>query len=297
MLTRRAFLLGGLGSALLGGAAVYAGVEEGVLPGRRKLASLLGHCDVDATPPTGPSGRLISGHFASSARGRGVGWSLALPPGVTDPAELPVGLVLHGRGADHTAAFAQLRLHEFLAGYVRGGGRPFALASPDGGDAYWHPRANGDDPLAMLTTEFLPQLAGLGLRTARIGVLGWSMGGYGALLLARESRRGTLRGSSVVAAAAASPALFGSFPSSAAGAFDDAADFGRYGTLAAQPDAGSTPLFVACGSDDSFTEQTRRYRDNVLPRPLGAITTGCHTNGYWRSVATAQLAFIGGHLT
>lgn len=292
MVTRRTFLLGGLG-----GAAIYAGVENDILPGRIGLAHVLGHCDVDATPPSGSSGKLMSGHFVSSARGRDVGWSIALPPGATDPAGLPVALVMHGRGTDHTAAFAQLRLHEFLAGYARGGGRPFALASVDGGDAYWHPRANGDDPLTMLTAEFLPQLAGLGLATAGIGVLGWSMGGYGALLLARESRRGTLHGSSVAAAAAVSPALFASFRSSAAGAFDDAADFARYGTLAAQPDAGGTPLFVACGSDDAFTEQTRRYRDNVLPRPLGAITTGCHTNGYWRSVAADQLAFIGSHLS
>ena len=34
--------------------------------------------------------------------------------------------------------------------------------------------------------------ASLGLRTDTIGVLGWSMGGYGALLFAREANRGTL---------------------------------------------------------------------------------------------------------
>lgn len=41
----------------------------------------------------------------------------------------------------------------------------------DGGtDNYWHLRATGDDPRAMLTTEFLPLLAKRGLETAAGGV-------------------------------------------------------------------------------------------------------------------------------
>lgn len=34
----------------------------------------------------------------------------------------------------------------------------------------------------MLVDEFLPLLASRGLRTDRVAVAGWSMGGYGALL-------------------------------------------------------------------------------------------------------------------
>ena len=220
-----------------------------------------------------------------------------MPPGALPADALPVVLVLHGRGADHTTPFAQLKLHEFLAAHVRGGGTPFALASVDGGDAYWHPRASGDNPMRMLTTEFLPVLQKMGLRTDRIGVLGWSMGGYGALLLGRESHRGSLAGGvTVVAAAAGSPALFASFRSSAAGAFDDEADFERFGRLAAVPDVGALPLHVSCGSDDAFTAQTRLFRAHVAPVPAGGITRGCHTDGYWRSLAVEQLAFLGSHL-
>lgn len=145
-------------------------------------------------------------------------------------------------------------------------------------------------------------LGRLGLRTDATGVLGWSMGGYGALLFAREANRRTLldAGASarttVVAAAASSPALFASYQASASGAFDSAADFARYGDLASQPDVGETPLYVGCGATDAFTGETKRYRANASPLPSGDISKGCHTGGYWRSVAAAQISFMGSHL-
>ncbi|HEY8730126.1 MAG TPA: alpha/beta hydrolase-fold protein, partial [Acidothermaceae bacterium] len=271
MVSRRVFLLGALGTAVLAGTGSYIAIEDDVLPGRIRLAELVGTCDVDAAPPSGSVGTIKTGTFRSAARHSDVGWLLALPPGQTSANGLPVVLVLHGRGGDHTTGFEQLGLHRFLAAHVQAGGAPFALAAADGGDGYWHPRASGDDPLLMLTTEFVPMLATLGLRTASIGVLGWSMGGYGALLLARQAHRDSLHGVTIAAAAAGSPALFTSYRSSAAGAFDDAADYAAYGTLAEQPDVGTTPLYVACGTDDAFTNETKRYRANVSPTPSGRV--------------------------
>ena len=302
MVSRRTFLLGALGTLVLAGGGSVVAIDEGVLPGRIRLAELTGACDVDTAPPAGVVGTISSGHFASAARGRDVGWSLALPPGHPTPAGLPVTLVLHGRGGDHSSGFRQLKLHQFLAGYVRAGGTPFALAAADGGDGYWHPRSDGDNSLRMLIEEFVPMLGGLGLRTAAVGVLGWSMGGYGALLFTREANRGALSDAatstrtSVVAAAASSPALFASYPDSASGAFDSAADFARYGDLVSDPGVGNVALYVGCGSDDAFTAETQRYRGNVDPPPAGGISKGCHTDGYWRSVAAAQISFIGSHL-
>lgn len=295
MVTRRTFLLGGIGAAAAVVAGGYAGVEDGVLPGRIRLARLTGQCDVDATPPPSDA-TIVSGRFSSSARKTQVGWSLATPPGLRADG-LPVAIVLHGRGNDHTSAFDDLKLQDFLAAAVRRGARPFALASVDGGNnTYWHPRGDGDNPIAMLTNEFLPLLKNHGLRIDRIGTLGWSMGGYGSLLLARESHRGNLGGTRVVAAAAGSPALFTSYRASASGAFDNAADFAKYGTLANEPDVGDVALHVSCGSDDAFTGETKRYRSHVSPTPAGGISKGCHTEGYWRSVAGAQLAFLGAQL-
>jgi hypothetical protein len=302
VVSRRTFLLGAVGTALLAATGSVVAIEDGVLPGRIRLADMLGGCNVDAVPPSRTVGDVTTGRFMSSARHREVGWSLALPPGHRTPAGLPMALVLHGRGEDHSSGFTHLKLHQFLAAYVAAGGTPFALAAIDGGDSYWHPRSDGDNPLGMITQEFLPMLDKLGMRTDAVGVLGWSMGGYGALLLAREAHRAALIGPSasspatVVASAASSPALFASYQASASGAFDDAADFARYGELANQPGVGATPLYVACGADDAFTQETKRYRANASPPPAGDISKGCHTTGYWRSVAAAQMSFIGSHL-
>ncbi|HEX2157559.1 MAG TPA: alpha/beta hydrolase, partial [Actinomycetes bacterium] len=101
------------------------------------------------------------------------------------------------------APFGRLRLHHHLAQAAgRGRASPFALASADGRGSGWRP-APGDDPLAMLLDELLPLLSGLGLRTGpgQVAVLGWSMGGAGALRLA-ETHPDRL-----VALVAASPAV------------------------------------------------------------------------------------------
>src|SRR5947199_301181 len=83
-------------------------------------------------------------------------------------------------GAAADQAFAAHALQHFLSAAVKRGTPPFALAAVDGGrDTYWHRRADGDDPQAMLLEEFLPMLTKQGLRTDSFGVTGWSMGGYG----------------------------------------------------------------------------------------------------------------------
>ena len=295
MLSRRGFLIGGA-ATVAAATGTLVSVEQGWLPGRIALGRALGRCDVDGALPTTMPGAVLADSFDSTYRGRAVNWVLGLPPG--EPASgLPVALVLHGRGGNAGTAFESLELHRFLAEHVAAGGRPFALVSVDGGERYWHPRADGDDPLGMIAHELLPRLEDEGMRADEVGVTGWSMGGYGALLLARESGQDTLGGAQVVAAAALSPALFDSYAAAAAGAFDDAADFQAWGDLidepAVQPEV---PLFVDCGDTDAFTDATRAYRDAVHPTPAGGITGGCHDGSYWRSRAREVIAFLGDHL-
>ncbi len=295
MLSRRTFLVGGA-AAVGAGAGALLGVEQGWIPGRIALGRGLGRCAVDADVPA-LQATVRTSAFHSTYRRTLVSWVLALPP-LTAPAGMPVALVLHGRGGDAGTAFDALGLDRFLAQHVAAGGAPFALAAVDGGAAYWHPRAAGDDPLGMIVFELLPLLASEGLHTDKIAVTGWSMGGFGALLLARESARDALGGTRVVAAAALSPALFSSFDAAAGGAFDGAADFATWGNLIAEPGvAPDTGLMVACGDTDAFTEPTNRYRGAVTPTPLGAVSRGCHDLGYWRSQATDVITFLGDRLT
>ncbi|GAB3072715.1 alpha/beta hydrolase-fold protein [Nocardioides zeae] len=288
-ISRRAALTGaGVGTAavVVGG----AGVVTGALPGRAQLYSRLGLDGEDGRIPDVEPGDVVSGELVSAARGgRRVGWSLAIPPGVT-PEGLPLVVVLHARGGDHTSAFspAYLGLDRFLAAAVAHGMPPVALASIDGGNAYWHARADGDDPGAMVVDELLPLLADRGLDTGRLGFLGWSMGGFGALRLA-----GLLGPGRVGAVAALSPALWRDFDDTAPGAFDDAADFDAVTVMGRQGDLDGIPVRVDCGLGDPFCAAAEEYVAGFDERPAGGFERGDHDRGYWRRLVGPQLRFVG----
>jgi S-formylglutathione hydrolase FrmB len=279
-ISRRQLLIGAAG--VCGVAAIGASVESGVLRGKRLPAGV----------PDVSVGRSVGGRFTSAKRkGAKTGWTIAYPPG-HNGAALPVLVTLHGRGGDHTSTFGQsLHLDRYLADAVGHGTAPFAIASVDGGDhSYWHPRRDGDSA-AMVLDEFLPLLATHGLNTARLGLLGWSMGGYGALFLA--SVLGRTRVSAVVAE---SPAIWHQAGQSAAGAFDDAEDFTAHEIWTRLDRLSGIALRIDCGDADGFAPVSRDLRAALLPKPAGGIEPGAHDATYWRSQAPAQLRFAGAHL-
>jgi S-formylglutathione hydrolase FrmB len=202
---------------------------------------------------------------------------------------LPICLVLHGRGDDAERAVGLLGLDTALAAAVQSGVPPFALVTVDGGETYWHRRASGDDPERMILDEVLPRLAGQGLRTNRLAATGWSMGGYGALLLAR--RRPDL----VVAVAASSPAMWHSYAASAPGAFDSAADFAAHQVLGTPP-APDVTYRIDCGEADPFIAVSRQVASDLQAQERN-FGPGGHDPGYWRAVTPAQLAFVGNALS
>jgi S-formylglutathione hydrolase FrmB len=229
-----------------------------------------------------------SGTFESAARRTTVGWSVIYPGG--RPARLPVVLVLHGRGGDHTSAINELGMDRYLAAAVSAGVPPFALATVDGGpDNYWHRRATGDDPQRMLIEEFLPLLTKRGLPTARYGVLGWSMGGYGALLLAAD-----VKAPRIAAAAAMSPALWHRAKDTQPGSYDGPADFQAHQLFGRAADLENVALRIDCGRDDPFAGATEDLRAEVPA--AGGLQAGLHTAGYWRRMLPDQLQFLGHEL-
>lgn len=290
---RRALItgLGGLAAVLTGGGAAYGLVESDVLPGRIRLDRALGRC---GDPPASPSATTAvhRARHRSRARRSEVGWALVRPEGGSLRG-LPVVVVLHGLGGDSASAVTDLALPRYLGQAVASGKRRFALLVADGGGTYWHRRANGDDPLRMITDELLPHLRRLGLRTDRNGLYGYSMGGYGALLAAE--RLGRPR---VAAVAAASPTVFPTYAAARGanpGAFDDTTDFTRNDVLRGLPALRGIPAWVGCGRSDVFADVTRTIRDR-LPGPEGDVTEGCHDPSYWRRTLPAALTFLGAHL-
>lgn len=188
-------------------------------------------------------------------------------------------LFLHGRDEDENSylvdpmfrALSDLRT------------RAPVMAFPDGGDSsYWHDRESGEWGSYVLF-ELLPELVErFDVNPRRVAIAGISMGGFGALNLAR------LTPSRFCAVAAHSPAIWESAGETADGAFDDADDFEGNDVIAA---AGQTPnpyeglhLWIDAGEDDPFLEGDEAL-DSALRAagqdPVFRTFPGGHDSDYW----------------
>ena len=255
-------------------------------------AALLAGCASKSTrDTTGPDVEVVSGSFRSAARRREVGWSLAKPRRAATP--LPLVVVLHGRGGDHHGAFDSLHLDRTLAELIATGGAPLAVASVDGGDhTYYHRRADGDDPARMITDELIPLLQKRFGLSERVGLAGWSMGGYGALLLAQ-----TYGPQRFPVVAASSAALWRRWEDSAPGAFDGPSDFAAHDVLGDAPTKlARTAVRLACGHSDPFYA-TNQALARALPSAGTDFRPGTHRSGFWRATDLGQLRFLTGHLS
>jgi S-formylglutathione hydrolase FrmB len=294
VLSRRVLLRTGVAAGVVGVAGVAA-LESGAIPGRARVHDALGLTGPDGVVPDVPAGPVVSGSFNSFGRRTEVGYSVIYPDGYDASAELPVVLVLHGRGGDHTSAINDLGIDRYLTAAVRAGTPAFALATVDGGqNSYWHRRADGNDPGFMLDQEFLPLLADRGLRTGRYGVLGWSMGGYGALLwVALQYWQRQVRPSSrAVAVGALSPALYREYDEVQAGAFDGPEDFNQSQVFGRRVGFRDVAVRIDCGRDDPFAPAAHELREQL--HAAGGQQAGAHTPGYWRRMLPDQLRFLGG---
>lgn len=292
-LSRRALLLGGGGSLVAAVAAGAVLLEEGVLPGRAAVERKLGITGPAGVVPTAGTGPRVSGTFTSAARGgTPTGWTISYPPGSAEGDHLPVVVSLHGYGGDHRSSFDHgMHLDRFQAHARAEGGPAVAIASVDGGNDYWHARTSGRDPQRMLVDEFLPLLRRRGLDTARLGLSGWSMGAYGALLVGS-----TLGPERVRAVAASSVALWPTRARSASGAFDGDEDFARNDLTTRAAALGALAVRIVCGTADAFCPGNEQLVQRITPTPPSSFTLGAHDWDYWRRVAPEQLRFLAGRL-
>lgn len=232
---------------------------------------------------------MVTGSFVSAARGGiSTNWAIARPPGQNGPLR-PV-IALHGKGSNAAAVMAG-GVERGLAQAVAAGLPPFAVVAVDGGGSYWHRRASGEDSGAMVLDELLPLLAAKGLDTARVAFLGWSMGGYGALLLG--ARLGPAR---TAAICAVSPALWLSPGAAAPGAFDGPADFAA-NSVFGLPALAAIPIRVDCGEADPFAAATREFIAQLPNPPAGGFSPGEHDATFWSAQLPAELAWIAPLLT
>lgn len=281
---RRAALLAGL--ALLVGVAALVFVA--LRPGARRPTR-----GTRSRPPEQVAGVRVQ-RFALRSRllVRSVSEVAVIPPGAARGRALLV--LLHGRGVQPDS-FLRYGLAPALR---RLGARAPDVVLADGGDhSYFHDRRDGAWGSYVMREVIPAAAARLGADPDRVAVGGISMGGFGALDLAR------LHPGRFCAVGGHSPAVARSAAEAAPGAFDGAADFAAHDLLGAarsQPRLyGRTPVWIDVGSRDFF-----RAVDGVLAGALRAggssvrftVWPGDHEGGYWSAHMARYLAFYAGAL-
>lgn len=298
LLTRRMLLAAGISFPLLA-ACQGEGTKAGAGPSARSKAGPFSGDSGDATGNIGQlatkSGQLSSRHWP----GHLPRWVVMYPAGVSRP---PVAVSLHGKGGDALTTFSDIRLQDHI---LETG---LAVAAIDGGDYYWHARrsestgANGISPNtppcdtgAMVRDDFIPMLGRMGLDVSKVGFIGWSMGGYGALLLSE-----TMGPEKVAAVAPMSAALWVQPGLSALGAFDDAEDWQQHDVYSRRPRFAHIPIRLACGTSDPFYASDKTFVDGFPATPAydvsGVFDPGEHNDSFWASHGEGQMRFLASHL-
>ncbi|MDX6513332.1 MAG: hypothetical protein QOE36_2836 [Gaiellaceae bacterium] len=184
----------------------------------------------------------------------------------------PLLVFLHGRSADAGYSLTQ----SFFDALRRLGPRAPVVLFPDGGDhSYWHDRRDGRWGSSVLQEAIPAALARTRANRKHVAIGGISMGGFGALDLARLA---PLR---FCAVGAHSPALWSSGGETPAGAFDDAADFARHDLIGFARGHAllGVPTWIDVGRDDPFARA-----DTALAQELRAhgvhVTFDLHAGGH-----------------
>jgi dienelactone hydrolase len=293
--TRRQFLVGG--GVLVAGAAVLGAVGWRSWTVRDYWYRYTGAYGPAGTPP--PSYPVVyqKGTLASRYLGDPAEYDIAYPPEV-DPknrelvAATPVLVCLPGRARSPEAVLeGGLHFGDYVADAVRRRATPpFVTVAVRAGDTYWHKRRGGDDAMSMLLDEFIPFLRddlGLG---GTLGIMGWSMGAYGAL------RAAEVRPDEFRAVCAVSAALWRSYEDGVGDAFDDAGDYAANDVYADADKLRDVAVRVDCGEQDPFCTADKAFAAALPEPPAGGFSPGGHNDAYWTRVAPAEIEWMANQL-
>jgi hypothetical protein len=294
-LTRRQFLVGGAG--LVAAAAVLGAVGRRSWTVRDYWYHYTGAYGPAGTLPptyrvTYQADSLPSKHLAMPAA-----YDIAWPPGLEGAgqevrARTPVLVCLPGRARTPVDVLeGGLHFGDYAADAIeKRGVKPFVTAAVQASGTYWHAREGGDDAMAMLFDEFIPFLSddlGLG---GNLAVMGWSMGGYGAL------RAAELHPQQFCAVCGVSAALWRSYSGDVGDAFDSAADYVRNDVLAGVDKLSGLPVRIDCGRQDPFYEADKAFAEALSQPPAGGFGPGGHNDDYWTRVAPGEIDWLGERL-
>lgn len=212
----------------------------------------------------------------------------AVVPAAASAGPRPLLIFLHGKGQDENSNLDDA----FYTALARLGSSAPDVVFPYGGtDSYWHNRKEAAWG-SYVTKEVIPEaVKQLGADPNRIAIGGISMGGFGALDLARLSPRG------FCAVGGHSPAMWVSGAQTPAGAFDDARDFSLNNLLAIARHGDPYPgmaVWIDVGTQDPFRAADTTFADALRHHGETVdfhVWSGGHDQAYWDSHWSDYLGF------
>src|SRR5689334_2321231 len=205
-------------------------------------ALLIGACGCGSSSKPAPPPKVAQFQLNSKLMGRPLYETLVTPSGGGKGRPLPV--FLHGYGA----APIDMVTPAFLAGLRPLGDRAPVVILPEGDTGWWH--NDGDGPWgSYVLREVIPvALRRSGADPHRVAIGGISMGGFGALDIAR------LAPTRFCAVGGHSPAIFERGSDGAAYAFGGDADFARHDLLTLERHRSSyrAPVWIDIGNHDDL---------------------------------------------
>jgi S-formylglutathione hydrolase FrmB len=250
-----------------------------------------------ATPAVAATYPSDAGTFTSTYTRLAHNWTLTYPDGHTADDHLPVALALHSSNGDATEMLG-LGFPERLDALISAGKTPpFALASIDSMNGFYEKKGSRDYG-KVVSVEFLKLLADRGLNTSRLGIIGWSMGGWGAFRLAQHELHGKVRVISAISTPCYSS--WKTWPSYEHGDMTKsqftANNFYHHPGLLAKP-----RIYIFCGKSDGFYKGNKAFakvldKARGVRKPKTHFSSGGHTRHYWQSVLDPALTHIGRYI-
>jgi S-formylglutathione hydrolase FrmB len=223
---------------------------------------------------------VVQFQLRSADVGRTLTETAVIPRDVAPRGRRPLLVLLHWRGGSPD----MLLSNELFAGLAALGARaPLVVMPYGGGSSFFHNRRDGRWASYVVNEVIPAAVKRFGADPSRVAIGGTSMGGFGALDIAR------LWPGRFCAVGAHSPAIFTSARATMAGSFDGPRDFARHDLLALGPSYGRTPVWIDVGTRDRF-----RAADVRLAGELGVrahVWPGKHGSRYWRDHMAQYLRF------
>lgn len=267
-----------------------------------------------------PFTRLVENQFIQSKiLARKINYAVLLPEGYQKgTGKYPVVYLLHGYG-DSEKAWYQGGNIKYYADLYESETGPVIFVMPDGFNTYWVNKYNGNYPyMDMLIGELVPEVDSLYRTSAdpsQRAVMGYSMGGYGALVL--TAMNPAVFGTAVVLSMSfrtdqqylAEPQ--GNFDSQWGSIFGGIGKTGEerltpyfkeYSPFYFFADPGNPSLsgqryFIDCGDDEESLSQTNGSL-HIRMRDLGVghefrMRNGAHTWDYWHGALPEAFRYLG----